>query len=89
MSTVPLFSEEQRGHRKAEEPPGTFLQGSPETLKTVILEQKEMSHFPAQLLNLKRGKEGRGKGTELTQGPTASREEGLPGTQDPRAPRPG
>lgn len=56
MSSVTLFSEEPRGYKgklKGRQAPSR--RAPTEIPKTTILEQKETSDFPAQLLNLRRG----------------------------------
>lgn len=70
MSTVTLFSEQLRGYTG--KPKGR--QAPPKEIpKTTILEQKELrTSQPKSLILLRSRKERHGKGTELTQGPTAS-----------------
>lgn len=87
MSTVILFLEQLRGYTgkpKGRQAPPT------EIPKTVILEQKELqTSQPKSLILLRRGKERHGKGTELTQGPTASQHPSSPLALALRACKPG
>lgn len=87
MSTVILFLEQLRGYTgkpKGRQAPPT------EIPKTIILEQKELqTSQPKSLILLRRRKERHGKGTELTQGPTASQHPSSPLALALRACKPG
>lgn len=87
MSTVTLFSEQLRGYTgkpKVRQAPPT------EIPKTVILEQEALqTSQPESFMLLRRGKERHGRGTELTQGPTASRHPSSPLALALRACKPG